>query len=514
MTVPAPRPPLTPAPPASEPEGPLKERTVNAAKWSYLSFGIIAAIQPLFAAILARLVTPGQFGAVAIGMLLYALGQYLNDLGVSQALVQKRELTRDDVRAGFTSSIVLGLFTTLLGWFSAPLAGHFFHNPEVVPVFRGFACTYLLVTLAIVPNSLLRRELRFKPLMWVELSSYLLGHGLFGLGSAWLGFGAMSLVISVLAQNIVSLAGLFILKPPSFGVTLRWESFRGLYAFGSRVSLVSLMEFASQSLDTFLIGRLYSAASLGLYNRAYNITLNPMLLLARSTSRVMAPSFSKVQTEPERLRRAYLSGIQALSVVIFPVALGILVCAHELVLVLLGERFAGSIPVVQVLALLIPFPVLTNLAAVMAEATARLNVKIGIQAAYLAFTISAFLLVHSLGYGVITFALVLLCAGILRCLAYTVVAGGIIGGSALDSLRVYAVGAAWGLVVATPLYLVVSLMRSLHLALPLIFGAELLVGGGMLLAVIMFGPPNELRTLIQTLLRRRPFSGKQAQRQP
>ena len=489
-----------PAEQSASPEQPtLREQTTRAFKWSYLSLGVNILLQPLFAAILARLLTQKEFGVLASGTVLSVLGLFVVDMGMGAALVQKPQLTAGNIRAAFTSSLLLGGLMSVSSWLLAPLAGQYFKNQEVVTVFRGFALCYVLVSLSIVSANLLRRQMDFRTLALAEVTAFVVGHGLFGLGSAALGYGALSLVISSAAQSILMVLITGYRARSSFRLTFRWADFRDLYAFGSRSSVASFADYISQNIDTLMIGRLYDLATLGLYNRAFTLVCTPLMSFSRSVSRVLEPSMSTVQSDRPRLRRAYLLSVTTMSVLLFPVALGIFVCAREIVLVLLGSKFLAAVPVVMALALYIPFPILATLSSTVVTATARLNARIAIQAAYLGVLLLAFFAAHMLGYGLVGFAGALLLVSVLRCLAYAVVVGNITGGGLRESTQAYTVGVLSGLAVAAPLLLVTTLMRQAHAPLPLLFISELLLGGGLLLAVLLFGPQTE----VQGMLRRR-----------
>jgi O-antigen/teichoic acid export membrane protein len=480
----------------------LRQKTVRALQWSYLSALTNVLLAPVFAAILARLLTREDFGLFAFGMSLYAVGLFIADFGIGQALVQKHHLTEEDIRAGFTSSLGLGLLASALVWLAAPLAVHVLDHPEVVRFVRFFACLYPLAALATVSTSLLRRALNFKPLMIGDVGAYVIGQGVFGLGAAYLGLGAFSLIISVAVQYLIQLGVSYTYGRHPFRLTFRPEPYRALYAFGGRVSLVSFLEFASVNLDTWMIGRFYGAAALGVYNRGYNAVYAPLISLARSLTRVLAPSFSAVQHEQAKLRRAYLTGLLAVSVVLFSVAAGVFVCAREIVLVLLGERFAGAIPIVQLLAVFIPFPVLANLSAVLAEATARLNTKIAIQASYLLLLAAAYVGVYRLGGGIVDFAGVLVVAGALRSVAYALVARNILGGGGREIARAYAVGLGCAVTVGGVLFALVAPLRGVVSSPFVLFGIELGLGGVLLAAVILLGPATEVQVQARALLAR------------
>ncbi len=166
----------------------LREQTTRAFKWSNLLLGVNVLGQLVFGAVLARLLTRTEFGVVASGMVLFVLGNFVADMGMGAAIVQKAKLTPGNIRAAFTSSLLLGAVMTLVGWTIAPLAGHYFKNPEVVTVFRGLSLSYVLLTLSIVSTNLLRRKMDFRTLVVAELVAYLVGTGCWA-GSAALGDG-------------------------------------------------------------------------------------------------------------------------------------------------------------------------------------------------------------------------------------------------------------------------------------------------------------------------------------
>ncbi len=473
----------------------LKSRTVNAVKWSYLTMGIATVLGLVFTAILSRLLTPAEFGVVAIAFVLQRFGQFIADLGVGQALVQKPELSAEDVQAGFTSSIGLGLLATVAAWLLAPLAGEYFNKPDLVMVFRGYAVAYLLNSMIIISQSLLRRQLKFRQLMIGELVSLVIGHGLFGLGAAALGFGAFSLAISQIAQALIQMVILYAYTRHSLRMTFRPESYRVLYAFATRVTVINFLEFISSNLDSLMLARLYPSAALGLYSRGYKAVGTPAMSFATSLTRVLAPSFSAVQTEPERLRRAHHSALLALLTVISCVAGGIFVAAPEVVGVLMGSQFVGAVILVKIFALAVPFMTSSNLAGVLAEATANLSVKLKIQAVYTVGLALAFWTVYSMGGSVAAIAGVLLGGTVLRNLGFELLTRSIVG-SGREILQSYGVGLLSGLGTAAAFYIVVVPLRSLGTPLPALFLIELVLGAAALLVAIFLGPPNELKHMV------------------
>ncbi|MBB5360963.1 oligosaccharide flippase family protein [Deinococcus humi] len=479
----------------------LKAKTVNAMKWSYLSMFVGLALQLFFAAILSRLLTKEEFGVWAIAAVLQRFGQFITDLGVGQAIVQKAKLTEEDIRAGFTAAMILGILTTALAWLIAPAASRFYMDvPNLVPVFRGYALVYILSSGIIISSSLLRRALNFRPVVRAELTSYAIGHGVIGLSAAYLGYGAMSLVISAIAQAVIQLILLYSATRHTLTPIFRWSAYQGLFSFGVKATAVNFLEYLSSILDTLIIGKLYSPVALGAYSRTFSTLAMPATNFASSLSRVMAPSFSAVQNEPERLRRAYLSGLRAVALVIGSATGCILIDAPEIVKVMLGPNFLDSILLMQIFALYIPFAVLTNLSAVLAEATARLNVKIKIQAVYLVALGLSFWTAYSLGGRVEELAMVLVGASALRSVAFAVVARQIIGGGGRQIALAYGLGGLYFLGSACLTAAVVFPLRSVNLPLPALFIIEMVLGLLVVASAVLLGPPSELQSMARATL--------------
>lgn len=479
----------------------LKSRTVHAIKWSYFSLFTGIGLQLVFSAVLSRLLTKEQFGVVLTAFMLQRFGQFIADLGIGQAIVQKAELNEDDIRAGLTSSLLLGALATVLGWLLAPLAGRYFNNPDLVPIFRGYACIYVLNSGIIISTSLLRRSLSFRPLVISELSSFILGHGVLGLGAAYLGYGAFSLVISAVSQALIQLVILYAATRHTLRPIFRWSAYQGLYVFGTRATAVSFLEYISASLDTFMLTKLYSSAALGLYGRTYSTLAAPAMNFAGSLTRVLAPSFSALQNEQSRLRGAYLSGLRSLSLIIFSAAGCIVVDAPEIVGVMLGPQFHDAVPLMQIFALYIPFAVLTNLSGVLAEATARLNPKIIIQSVYFVLLLSAFWITYKLGGTVEHFAVVLTVGAVVRSVAFAFLARAIIGQGGREIATTYGLGLLFGAGAALLTAMIVLPLRPL-LSLPLLFITEVGLGALVLAGVILRGPPSELQQMARSTLAR------------
>ena len=173
-------------------------------KWSLVAQVLNVATTVVTTAVLARLLDPATWGLVSMALVILRFGQYFARMGVGSALVQKPELTDDDIRAGFVSSVLLGAAVCVVVVVVAPFTHFVFKNPQVVPVARVMSLTFILDGAAITSGALLQRRLKFKVFAWMDTASYVVGYGGIAIVLAVLGYGVWSLVIAGLAQSAIT----------------------------------------------------------------------------------------------------------------------------------------------------------------------------------------------------------------------------------------------------------------------------------------------------------------------
>ncbi len=359
----------------------LSRQTLGGLKWTYVGTTVAAVLQFGMTAVLARLLTPTAFGLIALAGLFLRFVDHFAKAGITQALVQKPSLTRMDIRAGFTLSAALGLAFAGVALAAAPLAGRLAQDPALVPVLRWLSLGLLLNGFSAPAVALLRRELRFKPLALIEIGAYVVGYVIVGLTMAITGAGVYALVAAMLTQTAVKAAATYAVVRHPLLPTLERAAVRTILSFGLRVSLISFLEFLRSNLDTLAVGRWAGADQLGLYNRAHLLARLPGSHLSTGLSRVLFPSFAAIQFEKRRLREAYLSAVGLTAAIILPVNAGMAVAAREIILVVLGPQWTGSIQVMPWLLLATSVGVTGHFAGIVTEAQSALNEKILVAAA-------------------------------------------------------------------------------------------------------------------------------------
>lgn len=329
----------------------LREKAAKGLAWSVVQKWGRAAISTVTFIILARLLPPEAFGLVALATVITAFIEILLDQGFSAAIVQRTDLEPGHLDTAFWISVLTGA-TLALGVIAASeLAASFFNEPELAPLLRWLSLSFLFVALSSTQTAILQRELAFKSLATRSLAATIAG-GVVGVTMALVGFGVWSLV----GQNLVrALAGVFVLWWASDwrpGLKVSKKHYKELFSFGVSVTGNNFLTAIVRRSDDFLIGLFLGPTMLGYYTIGYRLLLVVTRLVTSITTSVVFPLFSRIQHKPERIRRAFYNVTQYTSLLAFPVFIGMAVLASDLVLTLFGEKWAPSIPVMQILALI------------------------------------------------------------------------------------------------------------------------------------------------------------------
>ncbi len=357
----------------------LSHKTLRGLKWSYLSTIAISVIQVGFTAVMARLLDPAAFGLVGMANIMLRFGSYFAQMGVGAAIVQKGTLDNAEIRAGFTLSLIFSVSFFVLTWFCAPLSEYLFQDSQVTPIVRWLAFTFVLTGLSTTSLSLLRAQLHFGLVAFVDILSFVVGYVGIGIALAFSDWGVWSLVFCSLAQAFIQVVlGYFFVRHsllPLFDV----QRFRGLFSYGSRLSIISFIQFLYYAIQPVVIGRYLGATVLGFFNNALRLTNLPLENLVTALTQVLFPAMSKVRAEPEKLKQAFCMAYTVLAIVIVPISVGILAGADDIVGALLGPKWEPSIVLVRILAVAAPFSLLSSVCGVVYDATANLTCKIRIE---------------------------------------------------------------------------------------------------------------------------------------
>lgn len=388
-------------------------------RWSYLGSLALAVLQVASTSIMARLLTPADFGIMAVVLVLSRAMGYFAQFGVARALVQKDTLDTDEIRGAWTVAFTCGLVSTLAMFAGASWLARFFHQETAAAAIRLFSFNFLLQAITLTPTALLRRRLRIKRLAMIETLAFVVGQFALGVPAACLGAGYWAIVLSMLGQSLVLALACFVSAPHSLRPSLHFSRYSSLVSFGGKASGVSLVEFFSASADTFTLGKIASATSLGLYNRAFMLINLPLQYLWNGLQKVLFPALARQQNDALQLRQMIEDATRIFSAVVIPAGIGAALSAHSIVLSVLGDQWNDAIPVLQWLCLAAVFNCLSHIPALLTEAVGKFAAKAYAQAAVLVAMVAG--VYAGAKYGIAAAAIAVAAVEGFRCLALLLV---------------------------------------------------------------------------------------------
>ena len=333
----------------------LSARTLSGIGWSYLATLIRAFLSLLVLVILARLLTPVDFGLLAIAWIFIMLGNRFGQAFVGPAVIQRAELTDGHIQVGFTLSVLIGFAMAVLIWLFAPFIGDFFREPTASQVLQALSVIFVINGIGSVPTHLLRRDLHFRELMVADTLAYCAGYGFTAVALALQGYGVWSLVWGEIMHKVVHTV--MVIRYTRMPLRPCWalREAADLLSRGAGFSLARSFEFIARQGGYFIVGRWLGAASLGYFTRADRLIMLPRNYVGQSLFKVLFPAMAQRQQGTERLATIYLHGSEVLSLVALPVSALLFVCAPEIVSVILGGQWAPVVILLQILAFAVLF---------------------------------------------------------------------------------------------------------------------------------------------------------------
>lgn len=332
------------------PQDSLKDKTIRGVAWTSVDLFINLGLNFIIGVILARLLSPSDYGLLAMIVVFNSIGMAFLDSGFGSALIRKQDLVESDTCTAFYFNLSAGLIFYVFLWLLAPFIARFYDAPILSSLLRAESLTLILSAGYVVQNTLLRRDLKFKQLAFVNIFSNGLS-GIVGIVAAYMGYGVWSLVLMHIAGGALRLLLLWFVSSwrPHGGWSQK--SFSYLWGFGSKLMVSGLLNEIYNNIYPIVIGKFYSAATLGQYNRANQYANLPSKSLTKVLQQVTYPVLSQIQDNTQRLRDAYRRMLRLSAFIVFPVMMGMAALAKPLVIVLVTEKWLECVPYLQLICL-------------------------------------------------------------------------------------------------------------------------------------------------------------------
>jgi PST family polysaccharide transporter len=328
----------------------LKFKVIHSVFWSAIQGLGNQIISLIIFFILARLLTPEEFGLVAMANAFLAVIQIFLEQGIAQALIQRQELESEYLDTAFWLTLIIGTIITVFGVTTASLAAQFFHQPQLTLIIQCLSLLCIISSLGQVQQAFLERNFAFKELATRGLLATVIS-GIIGVIFAVYGFGIWSLVSQQIVQAII---GTLVLWKAS-DWRPRWQfsrrSFQDLSNFGINILGFKIVNFFNDKVNDFLIGYFFGAVTLGYYSLATRVLATITQVIVKTSQDIALPTFSRLQQTPEKLLQAFYQATQLTSLLALPTFLGTITLAPDLISVI-GQQWLPALPLIQILAIM------------------------------------------------------------------------------------------------------------------------------------------------------------------
>lgn len=326
----------------------LRRTTIKGLAWSLIESAGSQGIRFIIGIVLARLLVPEMFGLLAMLMIFITLGEIFVDSGFGTALIQKHTITQLEICSVFYFNIFIGFIASILLFFIAPVIASFYEQPLLTSMARALSLIFIINSFGMIQSNLLVKKVDFKSQAKLNTITNLVS-GITGIALAMMGVGVWSLVIQQISASVIRNFFYWFYSDwrPSFLFSI--EPLQRMLKYGLSILATGILNRTTESIYYMVIGKLFSASDLGLFSRAMQLQGFPSSMLATLVGRVTFPVFSKLQHDPDTLKQGIKKTLTMIAFLICPIMIGIAAVAKPLVLVLLTEKWAATIPYLQLL---------------------------------------------------------------------------------------------------------------------------------------------------------------------
>ena len=350
----------------------IKQEMISGIFWTAVQKYSGLVVQLIVTAILARLLSPEDFGVVAVATVLIAFFNLFTDMGIGPAIIQKQDLTQEDLNSIFSFTIWGGILLAVLFFLAAYPIGVFYKEDSLTFICQLLSVNLLFAAWNIVPNALINKNKRFKFIAERTLLLQVIC-GIISVVAAYQGLGLYALLISPILTSI----GVFILNyrqyPLQFSWQIQTDALKKIFSYSSFQFLFNFINYFSRNLDKLIIGRLFSMNELGYYEKSYRLMMLPLQYVTNVITPVMHPILTSLQDDYKSLTEKYNKIIKLIATISFPLGVFLYFAADNIIYIVYGDRWEKAIPVFQILALSLPLQMILSTTGAIYQAAGKTN---------------------------------------------------------------------------------------------------------------------------------------------
>ncbi len=348
-------------------------------------------ISLIISAILARLVSPEDFGIIAIATVIINFLTLFTTMGIFPAIIQRKDLTSQNLDSIFTFTIIGGTILTLIFFSLSWLIADFYNNNILISVCQILSINLFFASLNLVPSALMAKNKRFKDIAKRTLIIQIIS-GTISIIAAYNGLGIYALLIPPIVTSIGMLFYNLHFYPRRIDFTFDTTPLKKIFSYSAYQFLFDFINYFSRNLDKLIIGRYINMSALGYYDKSYRLMLIPLQNISAVINPVMQPVLSSLQDDKQEIAKKYNKIIKFIATISFPLAAFLFFTSHELINIVYGNNWNLAIPAFQILSLSLPLQmILTTSGAIYQTANAtKYQFYVGIRNTF--FTILGFII--------------------------------------------------------------------------------------------------------------------------
>ncbi len=374
----------------------LKDKTAKGLLWGGLSNGLIQILGALFGIILLNLLSPADYGKIAVLLIFSNIAANLQESGFNAALINKIEPTHEEYNAVFWFNIIVSITIYIILWFCAPFIADFYHEPILCPLARFLFLGFVISALGTVQRAYIQGHLLVKQNSIISIVALIISN-LTGITMAFMGFAFWGLATQALVYVFVIMVCNWYVSPwrPTFNINLRpaWS----MFAFSSKLLITNLFYQLNSQVFSFILGHYYNTKTVGLYSNARKWNDMAVNTIQGMMNGVSQPVLAQVNNEDERYRYVFRKMLRFVSFVSFPCMLGLALISHEFILITVREKWLESVPILSMLCIYGAFYPITMLYSNMAISRGKSGINMFCNISLCCITWIGLLLMHPYG---------------------------------------------------------------------------------------------------------------------
>lgn len=333
----------------------LIKKTISGAFIRISSLIIKGGLQLFVLSFFARYISPEEFGIISIVTSFMVFVVLFSEIGLGPALIQKQDINNSHINGIYVLTVLLAFIIYSLIYIISPFIAYFFEQPLLSNIIRIAGLSIIFTSFGIVPLSLLRKDLNFKKIMFIDIFSFVISYCILGVVMALKGYGIWAYICSILFQSIISALLFNFSMPLRKGSKKIFNDLKYFFNYAKGLTIEKFFNTLGRQGDNFVTGKLLGMNSLGIYGRAFQLMDIPNQYLGQALDNVLFPALATKQNNIDKIRSIYLKGITIINLVMFPASLFLILFSSSIIELIFGPGWSQVSPIFQLLCILLPF---------------------------------------------------------------------------------------------------------------------------------------------------------------